>query len=104
VAVAIESQMAGTPPITTDFGAFPETVDHGRTGFRCHTLDQFVWAAKHVQDIDPWHIHQHAVANYSMDRVKWKYQEYFEMLSDLWIEGWNTIHSDRQDLDWLRIY
>lgn len=103
-AVAIESQMAGTPPITTDFGAFSETVDHGQTGFRCHTLDQFVWAAKHVQDIDPWYIHQHAVANYSMDRVKWKYQEYFEMLSDLWIDGWNTIHAERQDLNWLRIY
>lgn len=103
-AVAIEAQMAGTPPITTDFGAFTETVEHGRTGFRCHTLDHFVWAAQHVHEIDPWYIHQRAVANYSMDRVKWRYQEYFEMLSDLWEKGWYAMHSNRRDLDWLRMY
>ena len=47
-AVAIESQMAGTPAITTDFGAFPETVEHGKTGFRCHTLDHFLFAARNA--------------------------------------------------------
>ena len=81
-AVAIEAQMAGTPAITTDFGAFTETVEHGVTGFRCHTLDHFVWAAKNVDRLAPYQIHQRAVANYSMNAVRWKYQEYFSMLSD----------------------
>jgi glycosyltransferase involved in cell wall biosynthesis len=103
-AVAIESQMAGTPAITTDFGAFSETVEHGKTGFRCHTLDQFVWAAKHVHEIDPWYTHQRAVANYSMERVKYRYQEYFSMLADLWEQGWYQVHEDRKELNWLRTY
>jgi glycosyltransferase involved in cell wall biosynthesis len=103
-AVAIEAQMAGTPAITTDFGAFPETVEHGKTGFRCHTLDQFVWAARHVHEIDPWYTHQRAVANYSLDRVKYRYQEYFSMLADLWKKGWAEIHNDRRELNWLRMY
>ena len=102
--VAVEAQMAGTPVISTDFGAFTETVEHGKTGFRCHTLDQFVWAAQHVDELDSWYIHQRAVANYSMDRVKWMYQEYFEMIDDLWDQGWNQMNEDRQNLDWLRRY
>lgn len=102
--VAVEAQMAGTPAITTDFGVFPETVEHGKTGFRCRTMDHFVWAAKHVGDLDPNYIHQRAVANWSMDRIKWKYQEYFEMLDDLWRGGWNEVHEDRSNLDWLRQY
>ncbi len=100
-AVAIEAQMAGTPAITTDFGAFTETVEHGKTGYRCHTLDHFVWAAKNVHTLDPHYIHQRAVANYSMDAVRWKYQEYFQMLTDLWSDGWYAVNDKREQLDWL---
>jgi glycosyltransferase involved in cell wall biosynthesis len=99
-AVAIESQMAGTPAITTDFGAFPETVEHGKTGFRCHTLDHFLFAARNAHTLDRVYTHKRAVANYSMDRIRWRYQEYFQMLSDLWGQGWYT-ERNRTQLDWL---
>ena len=99
-AVAIESQMAGTPAITTDWGAFPETVEHGKTGFRCRTLDHFRFAAKEAPKLDPKYIHRRAVANYSMDRVRHRYQEYFQMLTDLWGRGWYT-ERHRTQLDWL---
>jgi glycosyltransferase involved in cell wall biosynthesis len=32
--IVIESLISGTPVITTDHGAFPETVIEGKTGFR----------------------------------------------------------------------
>ncbi len=99
-AVAIESQMAGTPAITTDWGAFPETVEHGRTGFRCRTLDHFIFAAKHASSLDPRYIHRRAVSNWSMDRIRHCYAEYFQMLTDLWGNGWAT-ERDRTQLDWL---
>ena len=102
-AVAIESQMAGTPAITTDFGAFPETVEHGKTGFRCHTLNEFVWAAKQSPMLNPLYIHGQAVSRYSMDVVRWQYQTYFDRLSDLWGQGWNELH-DQPDQRWLRGY
>jgi glycosyltransferase involved in cell wall biosynthesis len=99
--VAVESQFCGTPAITTDFGAFPETVEHGKTGYRCRTLDHFIFAAKNAHKLDPQYIHDRAVANYSMDRVKWMYQEYFQMLYDLWDKGWYT-QRERTELDWLK--
>jgi glycosyltransferase involved in cell wall biosynthesis len=103
-AVVIESQMTGTPTITTDFGAFVENVEHGKTGFRCRTLEQFIWAANHAYELDPAYIRTHTINNYSMDRVRWMYQEYFEMLTTLWGKGWNTLNPGRLDLDWLRKY
>jgi glycosyltransferase involved in cell wall biosynthesis len=102
-AVAVESQMAGTPAITTDFGAFPETVEHGKTGFRCHTLNEFVWAAKEAPKLDPVYIHERAVANYSMEAVRWRYQSYFERLHDLWGDGWYAMHPT-PDPYWLKGY
>ena len=100
--VNVEAQMCGTPVITTDFGAFTETVEHGRTGFRCHTLDHFVWSARHVGDLDPHYIRDRAIAKYSMDRVRYQFQEYFSMLSDLYGKGWYEVHDDRQELNWLK--
>ncbi len=88
----IESQMCGTPVITTDWGAFPETVEQGQVGFRCRTLDQFVRAAKSVQFLDPEYIRDFAVKNWSIEVIKHKYQDYFNTLADLWGQGWNTIH------------
>jgi glycosyltransferase involved in cell wall biosynthesis len=98
--VNVEAQLCGTPAITTDWGAFPETVAHGQTGYRCRTLDQFVWAARNVERLDRWRIHERAVENWSLWRVRWMYQEYFQMLFDLWDEGWYTLR-DRADLNWL---
>ncbi len=88
----IESQMCGTPVITTDWGAFPETVEQGRVGFRCRTLDQFVRAAKSIQDLDPVYIRDFAIKNWSLNVIKYRYQEYFNTLADLWGQGWKTIH------------
>jgi len=101
--VAVEAQICGTPVITTDWGAFAETVVHGVTGFRCRTFEQFVWAAKNVDKLDPKTIREWAVNNYSLDRVKLMYQEWFEMLYDLWDKGWYQ-RKGRTELGWLRRY
>ncbi|MHA2070036.1 MAG: hypothetical protein ACXABY_37195 [Candidatus Thorarchaeota archaeon] len=40
-----------------------------------------------------------------MDRVRWMYDEYFNMLLDvkenLNGEGWHRLHPERTNLDWL---
>lgn len=75
--VAIEAQMCGTPVITSNTGAFPETVVQGITGFRCDTFQEYVDAANKVNTLDPKVIRAHA-ERYSMDTVKYEYQRWFD--------------------------
>lgn len=99
--VAVEAMMCGTPVLTTDWGVFSETVVHGVTGFRCRTFDDFVWAAKNVDRIDTRDCRDWAIENYSMDRVKQMFQEYFMKVADIGRKGWYEPHPERQDLNWL---
>jgi glycosyltransferase involved in cell wall biosynthesis len=48
---AIQAMACGTPVIASDFGAFPETVTEGVTGFRCRTERQWIEAVDRVLDL-----------------------------------------------------
>jgi glycosyltransferase involved in cell wall biosynthesis len=102
--VAVESQLCGTPAITTDWGVFAETVEHGKTGYRCRTLNDFYWASLDVLNLNRKYIRQRATENYSIDRVMWKYQQYFDNLYDLWYNGWYQLHESGTKLSWLEEY
>lgn len=86
--VAVEAQACGTPVICTDFGAMTETVEHGKTGFRCHTLAEFMQAMKDVDKLDPHYIRQRAIDNYSLPVIADKYETHFSRLAQLWRSGW----------------
>lgn len=88
--VAVEAQMCGTPVVSTDFGGFVETVEQGRTGFRCSYLGEFIQALKDVRGLDPGYIRERAVRLYDLQTVKNQYQSYFERLMLLWDGGWDT--------------
>lgn len=75
--VNVEAQLSGTPVLTTPFGAFPETVRDGVTGFICHTNDEFIEKAQRVGELDPKIIRKHA-ERYLMDNVKLEYQAWFD--------------------------
>jgi glycosyltransferase involved in cell wall biosynthesis len=86
--VAVEAQLCGTPVISTDFGGFTETVEQGKTGFRCSYLGEFVKALGSINSIDRTYVRDRAVKNYSIESVKWKYESYFKKLQLLWDGGW----------------
>lgn len=98
--VAVEAALSGTPVITSDWGAFTETVIHGVTGYRCRTFEQYQWAAKNIHKIKPVNCRAWGL-NYDMERVKWMYQEYFYQLHQLWDNGWYQPNPSRTELDWL---
>lgn len=113
--VVIEAAMSGTPVISTDWGAFPETVLHGITGFRCRNIDQFLRAARSIDTIDPANCRAWALGNFSLEAVASAWDEYFRGLLALnTVDGWNTDTGRRitpandnavaagPDRDWLR--
>lgn len=100
--VNVEAQFCGTPAITSDWGGFCETIQHGVTGYRCRSFDDFVWAAKNIGQLKPEDCRNWAMRNYTLDRVVLMYEEYFMKLQDLFGKGWYEPHPERKNLDWLK--
>ncbi|MEU6185892.1 glycosyltransferase [Nocardia sp. NPDC047038] len=86
--VHAEAMLCGTPVITTDWGVFTETVQHGVQGFRCRTLREFCDAADAVHKLDYRGIRDYAISKFSTDVVAPQYEAYFERLLTLWGDGW----------------
>jgi glycosyltransferase involved in cell wall biosynthesis len=81
--VHAEAMLCGTPVITTNFGVFPGTVLNGVNGYRCDTLDDFVWAARNVGKLKP-HVVCRSAKRFLTEKVKWEYQKWFDDLYDLY--------------------
>lgn len=93
--VHVESQLCGTPVITTDWGVFTETVQQGFNGWRCRDLGEFVWAVQNSQSMDREAIVEHALSKWSTDVTKRQYANYFARLEDLKEKGWYTMRGQR---------
>lgn len=95
--VHVEAMLSGTPVLTTDWGVFTETVIHGFNGFRTRSLGETIWAAKECEKLESKVIREHAINRFSLDVVKYRYQDYFKSLLTLWGKGWETEYFDPSD-------
>lgn len=77
--VTIEANMCGTPAITTDWGAFAETIINGWNGQRIRSVEEGLAAL----DLpwSPYLIRQHAEDFYSLPVVGAQYDNYFQKIS-----------------------
>lgn len=78
---AVEAMLGGTPVVTSDMGAFTETVIPGVTGFRCRTLDGWVHALREVTHLDRRTVSESARSRYLMPVVGARYRVVFEELA-----------------------
>ena len=100
--VVVEAMMSGTPVISCDWGVFNETILHGITGYRCRTIDQFEWAIRNIDNINPESCRQWAHENFSLEKIREMYEEYFDMLLKLkFDQGFTLQDPSRTRLDWL---
>jgi glycosyltransferase involved in cell wall biosynthesis len=85
--VAVEAMMCGTPVVATDWGAFPETVQTGISGYRFRTLREGARAVEKAVLLDTQAVSDYAHRRYSIDAVGPMFSEHFERLQELWDEG-----------------
>lgn len=100
--VNVEAQLCGTPAITYDWGGFTETVENGKTGYRCMNLADFVTAAKIVHNLDRKYIRARAIEKYSLEAVAPMFEQWFQAIRDHKTTGWETQHPERTNLDWMK--
>jgi glycosyltransferase involved in cell wall biosynthesis len=100
--VMIEAFFSGTPVISTDWATFAENNLHGVTGYRCRTMEQFVWATKNIDKISPKACREWAMNNYSLDAIAPMYEEFFHTVTlAKQPKGWYEEYPERTELDWM---
>ncbi len=78
----VEAQLCGVPAITSDFGAFAETIQHGITGYRCNTMSQFVAALDKVGRLNRRAIRKRAERLWALPRVGRLYHDAFQVCAE----------------------
>ena len=84
----IEAQLCGTPLITTDYGAFSEIMVHNFSGFRCHTLGDFLEAIRKIPSLNRRAIASRARSMYSLESVGRQMDRIVRQIESLNSKGW----------------
>jgi glycosyltransferase involved in cell wall biosynthesis len=89
--VCVEAMLSGTPVLTTDFGAFRETVTPD-VGGRFSTLAEADVALDHLLNgfTPPAAIRQSAIDRYSLEAVAPQFERWFGQLLGLWGVGFEA--------------
>ena len=96
----IESLFAGTPPVTTNWGAPMDYNDHERVGFRCQDFNDFVVALENIESIDPAACRDYAI-QFSAERLSISYHDWFHRIIRYENAGLWSVDTDCKDLNWL---
>jgi glycosyltransferase involved in cell wall biosynthesis len=84
----IEAQLCGVPLIAVSYGAFQETIVEGVTGYRCHTLADWLEAIQLSKSLDRRQIALLARRKYSKEVAGKQYDWILRQLTDLSGRGW----------------
>lgn len=86
--VAVEAMLSGTPVLASPFGAFTETIVHGKSGYLCSTLGEFLDAAEMVGELEPKTIRRRAAERFTLEACSPQYDRWLARLATLYEDGW----------------
>jgi glycosyltransferase involved in cell wall biosynthesis len=75
----IEANLSGTPVITTDWGAFPEIVLDGETGYRVRDFKSLLTAIESIDKIDPFNCREWGL-NFSDEEIHYKHKNFLDKI------------------------
>lgn len=76
----IEAMACGTPVVGLRYGAVPEVIDHGRTGFVCNSVDEMVAAVRRIGEIDRAACRSHVERRFSVPVMGAAYESIYESI------------------------
>jgi glycosyltransferase involved in cell wall biosynthesis len=93
--VTVEAELCGTPVIGSSYGSFTETIEHGMTGYRCHTLGDYLAALEKIEagTISREYVRNFAATRYDMYNLAHDYDRVFKQVSELKGLGWYSYES-----------
>lgn len=92
----VEAMLCGTPLIAVDYGAFTETIMEGVTGFRCHTLQDWLDALENVDKLDRRTVATITRSRYSLEACGQKYDKIFKDINKLHKKGWYELKEPKE--------
>ncbi len=78
--VMAESMATGTPVIAMALGSAPEVIDHGKTGFLCHNVDECIEALAKIATIDRAACRAHVVKTFSVQNMTDGYEAVYRQV------------------------
>jgi glycosyltransferase involved in cell wall biosynthesis len=94
--VTVEAELCGTPVLGSSYGSFTETIEHGKTGYQCRTLGDYLAGLEQIEDgaISREYVRNWSAHRYDMYKIAYKYDEVFQQINDVQTnKGWYTPRS-----------
>lgn len=94
--VTVEAELCGTPVLGSSYGSFTETIEHGKTGYQCRTLGDFLAGLEQIENgvISRQYVRDFAVEHFDMYKLAHKYDSAFKQINDISSDkGWYSRRS-----------
>ncbi|MBH8572006.1 glycosyltransferase family 4 protein [Nostocaceae cyanobacterium CENA369] len=78
--VMVESMASGTPVIAMKLGSTTEVIAHGKTGFLCNSVEDFVSAIDKVTELDRTTCRKYVESRFSMQRMADGYEAAYQQI------------------------